>query len=77
MNENMATLIKIFEWLRENTFKIVFGQINFETKVTFELPFYLATLKGPQKLAELTDKNQNKLVFTRLNKHFTCVNIIC
>ena len=36
MNENVATLIKKFEWLRENTFMIVFGQINFET-------IYLAT----------------------------------
>ena len=41
------------------------------------MTFLSGNTDGPQFLTDLTEKNQNELVFTRVTKHFASVNINC
>ena len=41
------------------------------------MTFLFGNTDGPQFLTDLTEKNQNKLVITRVSKYSTSVNIIC
>ena len=41
------------------------------------MTFLSGNTDRPQFLTDLTEKNQNKLVFTRANKYSAYVNIIC
>ena len=39
------------------------------------MTFLSGNTDGPQFLTDQTEKNKNQLVFTRVNKYFTRVNI--